>query len=165
MPIIQPYPDLGIHCSYVQATKSESGIKAGVKDNTPTKEHYGNMIEVYQNIIVPVCQYFSVDPLINSFYRNVLTNKAVGGSSTSLHLFGQAVDLDYDRVKGCEGWNMELYEFIKNELSFHELIFEFSNKDTSPQWVHAGFISEARNKRVIKRAIRDKRGKVSYLII
>jgi len=59
----------------------------------------------------------------------------IGGSETSQHRTGEAVDID------CDDYNVDIFHFIKNHLVFDQLIWEFGD-DNNPAWVHVSYVSE-----------------------
>ena len=75
-------------------------------------------------------------------------NKAIGGSTTSQHCKGQAMDID---DKYGHATNAEMFEFIKDNLSFDQLIWEFGTKD-NPEWVHVSYESTGKQRKQVLRA-------------
>ena len=127
--------------------------------NEPTIEHMHNLKEVAENIFQPLRDKFAVPIAITSGYRSADLNKAIGGSITSQHCKGQALDIDADVYGGVT--NKEIFDYIKDSLDFDQLIWEFGNKN-NPSWVHCSFISNG-NRRQILRAIK-KNGRTGYEI-
>lgn len=75
--------------------------------------------------------------IVNSGYRSEQVNKAVGGSKTSAHLFGNAADILPENGK-----NLEFFNFVKdylttNNIAFDQLINE-KPRNGIPSWVHIG---------------------------
>jgi hypothetical protein len=65
----------------------------------------------------------------------VLLNETIGGSKTSQHCRGEAVDLEIAGVP-----NAILAEWIQENLIYDQLILEFYKKDVpSSGWVHVSF--------------------------
>ena len=102
----------------------------------------------------------------NSFYRSPALNEAIGGASdkssgqTSQHCKGQAIDID--DIYGYKT-NKEMFNYIKENLDFDQLIYEFGTDD-NPSWVHFSYVSEDKNRNRILRAVRDD-GKTKYIDI
>jgi hypothetical protein len=74
-------------------------------------------------------------------------NKAIGGSKNSDHNLGRALDLDQDG-RGNGVTNMEVFEFIKDNLEFDQLIYEFGTIK-NPDWVHVGYRKGENRKQIL----------------
>ena len=98
---------------------------------------------------------------INSFFRSVELNKAIGGSSKSQHCEGRAIDID--DTYGHKT-NAEMYNYIKNNLDFDQLIWEFGT-DNNPDWVHVSYVSPDSNRNRCLKAYRDSNNKTKYEVI
>ena len=163
IPQVKIYPDLGPFCSYAQAIFSSTAIQNGLLDNTPTQEQYDNMVIVYQRVIEPIVEHFGIAPAINSFFRSGIrqkkikerwqsVNSIVGGSSTSDHPNGRAVDLSY-RFVPTPFTNIDLARFVRDKLDFDQLIVEKIDPITlRPAWVHVGYRTPGTNRRQVLEA-------------
>ena len=147
------------HISYKEATRSITAIRLGI-ENTPTVEHTYNMQVLAEEVFEPLRKHVGKPICINSMYRCGLLNKAVGGSMTSQHCKGQAMDID---DKYGHATNAEMFEFIKNNLSFDQMIWEFGD-DKNPDWVHVSYVSEEKNRNKMLKAYRNN-GKTAYKVI
>ena len=87
-------------------------------------------------------------------------NSAIGGSSRSQHMEGRAMDLD--DTFGHKT-NAEMFEYIRKNLSFDQLIWEFGD-DNNPAWVHVSYISKDENRGRVMRAEKIN-GKTQYRYI
>lgn len=56
-----------------------------------------------------------------------------------------------------------MFNFVKDELSFDQMIWEFGNED-NPDWVHISYVSQEKNRNRILKAVRDD-GKTKYINI
>ena len=130
--------------SYKEATYSNTAKRLGI-DNTPNEEQLENMKHVAENIFQPVREHFNVPIYISSFFRNDALNQAVNGSINSTHKKGEAMDLDAD-VYG-KITNAEIFNYIKDNLEFDQLIWEFGD-DKNPAWVHVS-LSKRNNRNQI----------------
>ena len=121
-------------------------------DNTPTKEHIENLKYVAEKIFQPIREHFGVPIYVSSGYRSKDLNEAIGGSPRSFHSHGMALDLDQDgRNKGVS--NADVFYFIKDNLQFTELIWEFGD-DNNPNWVHVAIApgrEEEKNTKIAKK--------------
>jgi hypothetical protein len=147
------------HISDKEGVYSRTAIRLGI-DNIPTEEHKANMVKIAEEIFEPLRAYVGGPIKINSFYRSPQLNKAIGGSSKSQHCQGQAIDLDdtFGRMT-----NAEMFEFIREHLSFDQMIWEFGNDD-NPDWVHVSYVSEEDNRNRCLLAYKDN-GKTKYSVI
>jgi len=147
------------HISYKEGIKSNTAMRLNI-DNSPGEYHLGNMNAVAINVFEPLRKWVNGPIKINSFYRSVALNKAIGGSSRSQHCEGRAMDIDDTfRYKT----NAEMYEYIKENLSFDQMIWEFGT-DKNPDWVHVSYVSEEQNRNRCLKATRVN-GKAMYSII
>lgn len=136
-----------------ELTRSESAKRAGIS-NTPTAEHIENMKKLATNIFQPIRDHFGVPIFISSGYRSKQLNDRIGGSSTSQHSSGEAIDIDMDGSSGGVT-NKEVFDFIKDNLEFDQLIWEFGTKN-NPDWVHVSYESSGRQRKQVLRAVRVK---------
>ena len=90
---------LSKNLSLAEVTKSATAIRRGIS-NEPTIEHMENLKQVAENIFQPLRDKFKVPIAITSGYRSADLNKAIGGSITSQHCKGQALDIDADVYGG-----------------------------------------------------------------
>jgi hypothetical protein len=130
--------------------------KAKGIDNSPTNEHLRNLIEIANNIFQPLRDGIGKPIRISSGYRSEKLNKAVGGSKTSQHNKGQALDL----VATTGFTNKDIFDYIKNNLEFDQMIWEFGT-DKNPDWVHVSY-NKGKNRKQVLKAIK-KDGKTLYI--
>jgi zinc D-Ala-D-Ala carboxypeptidase len=147
---------LSKNLSLAEVLRSESAKRNGIS-NTPTKEHLDNLTSIALNVFQPIRDHFLVPIHISSGYRSVALNKAVGGSNTSQHSKGQALDIDMD---GTKITNKQIFDFIKDNIEFDQLIWEFGT-DKNPDWVHVSYV-KGKNRKQILKAVR-RNGKTSYI--
>lgn len=122
-----------------EVLRSESAKRNGIA-NVPTKEHIENLKALAVNIFQPIRNHFKVPIRISSGYRSKELNKRIGGSQTSQHSKGQAIDIDQD---GTSITNKQVFDFILNNLDFDQLIWEFGTND-NPDWVHVSYSNNNR---------------------
>ena len=147
------------HISDKEGVYSITAIRLDL-DNTPTKTHLNNMKELAEQVFEPLREWVGGPIRVNSFYRGKELNKAIGGSSKSQHCRGQAMDIDDTK---CHKTNAEMFRFIRDELEFDQLIWEFGDDD-NPNWLHISYVNEIDNRNRCLRAYRD-RGKTKYKVI
>ena len=56
-----------------------------------------------------------------------------------------------------------MYHYIKENLDFDQLIWEFGNDD-NPNWVHVSYVSEDSNRRRCLKAYKEQ-GRSKYMVI
>ena len=147
------------HISYNEAVKSNTALRRGI-DNTPGAYEQQNMEIVAEKIFEPLREWVGGPVKINSFYRSPKLNKAIGGSSRSQHCEGRAIDLD--DTFGHKT-NAEMFNYIKDNLSFDQLIWEFGDSE-NPAWVHVSYVSEDQNRGRVMKAEKVN-GKTKYIYI
>ena len=147
------------HISDKEATKSITALRLGI-DNTPNGNSYNNMKTLAANVFEPLRDWVGGPIKITSMYRSTELNEAIGGSKTSQHCKGQAIDID--DIYGHKT-NAEMFDYIKDNLEFDTLIWEFGSGD-NPDWVHISYIDLEKNRKRILKAVRDQ-GKVKYINI
>ena len=148
------------HISYKEGVYSITALRLGL-NNDPTKTHLTNMELLAEKIFEPLRKHVGGPIKINSFYRGPELNKAIGGSSNSQHCKGQAIDID--DVYGYMS-NADMYEYIKKNLSFDQMIWEFGNSD-NPDWVHVSYVNEEANRNRCLLAYKDENNKTAYKVI
>lgn len=136
------------HITYKEATRSDVAKRMGM-DNDPDEMQLNKMRLVANKVFEPLRKHFNVPIFISSFFRSRLLNMAIGGSNTSEHLAlkGSAIDLDAHLFGGVT--NKQLFEYIKNNLDFNQLIWEFGT-DQEPDWVHVSYSEGANKKEILK---------------
>jgi len=147
------------HISEKEAVKSITALRLGI-DNTPDADSLNNMKIIAEKVFEPLRKWVGGPIKINSFFRSNALNQAIGGSSRSQHCQGRA--LDVDDVYGHKT-NKEMFDWIKENLDFDQLIYEFGSSD-NPDWVHVSYVSEDKNRNRVLKAVRDD-GKTKYIDI
>ena len=147
------------HISYKEATRSNTALRRGI-ENIPDVEELENMKLIAEKVFEPLRKWVGGPIKINSFYRSPELNVAIGGSKKSQHCHGQAIDID--DVFGYKT-NYEMFEYIRENLDFDQLIYEFGTND-NPDWIHVSYVSKKENRNRVLRAIREN-GKTKYKII
>jgi len=147
------------HITYNESIKSSTAIRKGI-ENIPKEYELQNMGLVAEKVFEPLREWVKGPIKITSFFRCEELNKTIGGSSKSQHCEGRAIDVDdiYNYKS-----NAEMFHFIKNNLNFDQLIWEYGNSH-NPDWVHLSFISETQNRQRVLQAFRVN-NKTEYKII
>ena len=148
------------HVTYKEGVYSNTATRLGIK-NEPTEAHLSNMELLSEKIFEPLRAHVNGPIKINSFYRGPELNKAIGGSAKSQHCNGQAMDIDdtYGYMT-----NADMFKYIKNNLSFDQMIWEFGT-DENPDWVHVSYVNEEANRNRCLLAYKDENNKTAYKVI
>ena len=149
-----------------EVTRSETAKRKGIS-NMPTPEHIENFKKLAENVFQPIRDHFGVPIRISSGYRSEALNKAIGGAgkvvngkyvASSQHCKGEAIDIDMD---GSSITNKQVFDFIKENLNFDQLIWEFGTS-INPDWVHVSFDSEGKQRKQVLKAVKQGAG-TSYV--
>ncbi len=143
---------LSKNLSLAEMIRSESAKRIGIS-NMPTEEHLSNMKKLAINVFQPIRDHFKVPIHISSGYRSLALNKAIKGSKTSQHVLGQAMDIDMD---GTSITNKQIFDYIKDNLVFDQLINEFDYS-----WVHVSYNTNGTQRKQILKATKQN-GKTVY---
>ena len=132
---------LSNHFTLAELTKSQTASRLGI-DNTPDQMIIGNLASMCDSILEPIRAHFGVPFSPSSAYRSEELNKAIGGSSTSAHCHGLAVDIELPRSAGVS--NPDLARWVKDNLVYDQIILEFWTGEPGSGWVHIGDAVEPR---------------------
>ena len=125
-----------------ESVRSETADKKGI-DNRLPKDLLPNVQALVNNVLDPLREAYGKPIIVTSGYRCEALNKAVGGSKTSDHMKGCAVD-----IVGTPNTKMEnkrLFNLIQSlNLPFDQLIDE-KNFD----WVHVSYREGNNRKQVL----------------
>ena len=148
------------HITKKEAIFSATALRKGI-ENEPGEYELQNMELIAEKVFEPLRKAVNGPIKINSFFRSEELNKAIGGSSKSQHCQGRAMDLDdtYGYMS-----NKDMYHYIKENLDFDQMIWEFGTKD-NPSWVHVSYIDADSNRKRCLEAYKDENNKTKYKII
>ena len=145
------------HISWHEGTYSRTGERRDL-DNTPNEDQLKCMKEVAENLFEPLREWVGGGIKINSFFRGEPVNTAIGGSTRSQHMKGQAIDID--DTFGHKT-NAEMYHYIKENLDFDQMIWEFGT-DKNPNWLHISWVSHRPNRKKLTIA-KKVNGRTRYI--
>lgn len=142
--------------SLAEVIYSATALRKGIV-NKPTVTHLINLKEVAKNIFQPCREHFGKPLRVTSGYRSKELNKAIGGSNNSQHSKGEALDM-----QSTEGYtNRDLFMYIKDHLTFDQLIGEFPDNVGEFAWVHCSYKTEG-NRGEVLIAYKDDNNKTKY---
>jgi zinc D-Ala-D-Ala carboxypeptidase len=149
---------LSEHLDLSEVVRSESAKRKGIS-NMPTPEHIANFKILAEKVFEPIREHFRCPIHISSGYRSKELNAAIGGSLTSQHCSGEAIDIDMDGTPNGVT-NRMVFDYIKDNLEFDQLIYEFGDSN-NPDWVHVSYETTGNQRKQILKAIRVN-GKTTY---
>ena len=147
------------HVSLKEGVKSHTATRLNI-NNVPSDLDLINMKTIAEKVFEPLRDFVGGPISINSFYRSPKLNSAIGGSTSSQHCIGCAIDID--DTYGYKT-NAEMFEYIKCNLDYDQMIWEFGD-DNNPDWVHVSYITEDTNRRRCLKAYKEN-SKTKYKII
>ena len=135
------------HITLKEALHSDIAKKHCIQ-NIPDCTAYANIVVTANQLFEPLREGLGSKPIyVSSFYRNPQVNALAGGSKTSQHTKGNAMDLD--AAYFGHHTNREIFDYIRENLEFDKLIWEFGTDD-EPDWVHVSYVEDANRKLVYK---------------
>jgi hypothetical protein len=118
---------LSEHFTLEQLIFSQTASRKGI-NNTPSKDIIDNLTTLCNDFLEPARNLLNTELHIDSGFRCLELNTAVGGSATSEHLYGCAAD--------CIPQGLDLqkcFDILKNsDLQYDQIIFECK------AWIHIG---------------------------
>ena len=135
------------HISYKEATYSDYAKKYKIA-NKPNEEHIDSMELLAEKIFEPLREWVGCPIRVNSMFRSEKLNSALKGSKTSSHMKGEAMDITSMGGKS----NLEMFHWIKDNLEFDQLIWEFGKE---PKWLHVSYSAVKNRKQIL---VTKKRG-------
>lgn len=148
--------------SYPELIKSNTAVRYGI-NNVPSKEIKENLRISCVNLWQPVRDFLNKPMQVNSGYRSPELNIKVGGSKTSVHCYGSAIDFIAPGYGNTRKIANDVLEFLlKNKIPFDQIILEFPNSPGS--WIHLGYKHPTKgHRRQVLTAVKDKNGRTVYL--
>jgi enolase len=134
------------HITYAEATRSEAAQQRGIA-NTPDTVSLSAMKRTAERIFEPLRSYIGEPIRVNSFFRTPQVNTLIGGSTSSQHMKGEAMDIG--RFAGSGYSNAEIFWFIRENLEFDQLIWEMGT-DGEPDWVHVSLKPSGNRREVLQ---------------
>lgn len=140
--------------------RSTTAAKRGI-NNEPTERHKNNLIESTKNLFQPTRDALGHPVVISSGYRSGALNKSVGGSDTSAHSEGFAIDFTCPGYGDTRKTAEFLVKYYKEKgIKYDQLILEFP--DSSGSWIHLGYKNNAGKQRQQVLTAKRINGKTKY---
>lgn len=113
------------HFTWSEATTTSTGL-----ENVPQAYEKANLVQTFR-ILERVRVFCGFPLIINSAFRSPEVNEAVGGSSTSYHLDGRAVDISLASLT-----ERQICKLYNNLLTYAPVeIYE----DSKRKYIHVAF--------------------------
>jgi zinc D-Ala-D-Ala carboxypeptidase len=106
---------------------SDTAKKLNLK-NVPNQREAQNLIALAKNVLDPARHWYNKPIHVTSGFRNPQLNKELNGAKHSQHMQGEAADIVPQDPEDLT----KLYEFIKRNLTYDQLILE-------PSWIHVSY--------------------------
>lgn len=113
------------HFTIQELSTTNSGLQ-----NIPSVTEQKNLRKLVDNVLDPLRELYGKPIHVNSGYRSPLVNRKVNGAVNSDHVKGMAADI----TAGSMEENQKLYELIRDNFTFRQLINEHDYK-----WVHVSY--------------------------
>lgn len=144
--------NLSPHFTLAEFVRSPTAARRGI-DNAPSPAIVAALTGLCVHVLEPLREDFAERPVsITSGYRSPALNRAIGGSATSRHCFGEAADFTIPGVR-----NLDVAQWIQRTLPFDQLIYEFGEAG----WIHVSW--RPANRRHQELTARRVGGRVKYL--
>jgi zinc D-Ala-D-Ala carboxypeptidase len=137
---------------------SDTAVRMGI-DNKPNDETVENLKILCENILEPIRSHFKAPVVVSSGYRSEAVCLAVGSSSKSQHIKGQAVDFEIFGIP-----NKDVTDWIVQNLDYDQCILEFWNdKEPNSGWVHCSYSKDNNRKQYLN--AQKLNGRVVYTVM
>jgi zinc D-Ala-D-Ala carboxypeptidase len=123
---------LSPHFTLDEFTKSQTAARWGI-DNTPNETVLSNLMKT-ASFMEEVRRICAAPIIISSGYRCTELNRKIGGSMTSQHMTGRAVDFTAKDLSLEE----TMQRIIASTLDYDQLILEYNS------WIHISWSDKPR---------------------
>ena len=140
--------------TWADAIRSDAAKRAGI-NNYFTSDQLRRMTLLANKVYEPLVKHFGQKIFISSFFRTYKVNELIGGAIGSQHMAnnGAAMDLDADMNPGIT--NQQVFDYIKDHMTFDQLILEDIREDGSIGWVHVSYKDSGNRNEVLQMVIRN----------
>jgi zinc D-Ala-D-Ala carboxypeptidase len=131
------------HFTMQEMTTTSTGLR-----NVPSRDQDRRIRVLVRRLLQPL-RHAVGQIKVNSAFRSLEVNSAVGSHSGSQHVKGEAAD-----IEGVQVTNFELASYIYNNLDFDQMILEYE-EDGQPKWIHVSY-KETGNRKETRIATKKK---------
>lgn len=131
--------NLGKYFSLDELTATHENL-----DNTPGVLATQKLKALVKNLLDPVREMYGFPICVNSGFRTVAVNTAIGGATKpiSQHTKGEAADIETVD-------NARLFYLIQDNFDFDQLIWEEGN-NLQPDWIHVSYKAKGNRNQILK---------------
>ncbi len=135
------------HFSLLELTRSQTATRRNI-NNKPDEKVIDSLTVLCNELLEKIRELAGKPITINSGYRSKELNSAIGGSKTSQHCKGEAVDI----VCNSLGSSKKLFDLIvASDLDYDQIIEEFGS------WVHISYKKEGnRKQKLVAKKVNNK---------
>ena len=136
--------------TWEEAQHTNTGLNNVITDT----EIMENVKQTAESIMQPLRNHMGKSITVSSWYRSLQVNIKIGGSTTSSHMKGEAVDFQCSDL-------LEAFNFIRTNLLFDQLIWEVKN---NIHWIHVSYRRLGKNRnQVLVAQYNRQQGKFNYV--
>lgn len=143
--------------TWADAIRSDVAKRNGI-NNWFTPDQLKRMELLAEKVYEPLVKHFGNKIYIASFFRNAQLNKLVGGVKDSQHLANNGAAMDLDSADS----NEKIFNYIKDNLDFDQLIIEDLRPDGNIGWIHVSYKETGNRKEILTMVLTN--GKKHYEI-
>jgi hypothetical protein len=136
------------HISYKEAIHSETAKKLGI-ENKPTPSQLARMKLLAENVFEPLRTFFNVPIYISSFFRSKELNEVISVSKTSQHMANNGAAMDIDADTYGKITNKQVFEYLRTNTLFDQLIAEDVKPGEKLGWVHVSYTEQVPNRKQV----------------
>jgi hypothetical protein len=142
------------HIDYATVIRSDAAKRAGI-NNYFTKPQLKNITLIAEKVYEPLVDHFRESIYISSFYRNKEVNDLIGGAKDSQHMANSGAAIDLDADNNLDVNNQQVFDYIKDNLDYDQLIIEDLKKDGSIGWIHVSYKEKGNRKQVLTMVMKN----------
>jgi hypothetical protein len=135
-------------------TRSQTAIRMGISNEIGEQELI-NLTWLVAKCIQPIREKHG-PVVINSGFRCLDLNRAIGSGDGSAHVRAEASDIEALKIS-----NYDLAKWATENLEFDQIILEFPGPDKRDGWVHIAYKSDGSNRNQVLTALKEE-GKTVY---
>lgn len=119
-----------------ELTNSGTALRLGI-DNTPNEITKSRLKKLCEKILQPIREKYGKPIIVSSGYRCAKLNSAVGGSKTSDHMYGCAVDIH--TISDTVADNKMLFNLILRMINSGEIEVKQLIDEYGYNWIHVSY--------------------------